>query len=228
MPFSFHNQDLSPHDQLTFWCLRQDNGQEWGQVPQWGQNRGQRQQELWVTPPQLSLLSSDHGLESDRSTVSTSSSVSSMSERSGGSRHPHHGRHPHKEPGGHVKINLPVFKEEDTKDAITYQSWCWDLIVYCHAGCWDHTLLPYTICSLQGYTGGASEKFGYGHYPGWHVLTILDKHYNNIKALDALHQELFLTMYGWKGDSIWLGSAFIKTPAYSHSILPRMLSLQTA
>ena len=29
-----------------------------------------------------------------------------------------------------MKINLPVFKDEDKKDAITYQSWCWDLTVY--------------------------------------------------------------------------------------------------
>ena len=31
--------------------------------------------------------------------------------------------------------NLPIFKDEDMKDAITYQSWRWDLTVYCHAGC---------------------------------------------------------------------------------------------
>ena len=34
-----------------------------------------------------------------------------------------------------MKINLPVFKDEDMKDAITYQSWCWDLMVYHHTGC---------------------------------------------------------------------------------------------
>ena len=54
-----------------------------------------------------------------------------------------------KEPGGHMKINLPVFKDEDKKDAITYQSWHWDLMMYYHAGCQDCTLLPYIICSLQ-------------------------------------------------------------------------------
>ena len=56
--------------------------------------------------------------------MGSSSSVASVSERSGGSRHPHHGWQPHRETGGHMKINLPVFKDEDTKDAITYQSWC--------------------------------------------------------------------------------------------------------
>ena len=26
-----------------------------------------------------------------------------------------------------MKINLPIFKDEDAKDAVTYQSWKWDL-----------------------------------------------------------------------------------------------------
>ena len=47
-----------------------------------------------------------------------------------------------------MKINLPVFKDEDTKDAVTYQSWRWDLMVYWCAGCRDHILLPYAIRSL--------------------------------------------------------------------------------
>ena len=50
-----------------------------------------------------------------------------------------------------MKINLPIFKDEDAKDAVTYQSWRWDLMVYQCAGCRDHTLLPYAIRSLQGY-----------------------------------------------------------------------------
>ena len=34
-----------------------------------------------------------------------------------------------------MKINLPVFKDKDAKDAVTYQGWRWDLTVYHHAGC---------------------------------------------------------------------------------------------
>ena len=41
-----------------------------------------------------------------------------------------------------MKINLPVFKDEDAKDAVTYQSWRWDLMVYQRAGCRDHTSYP--------------------------------------------------------------------------------------
>ena len=89
-----------------------------------------------------------------------------------------------------MKINLPIFKDKDTKDAITYQSWRWDLTVYCHAGCWDHTLLPYTIWSLQGYPGELVRSLGMDITLD-DVLTILDEHYNNIRELDALNQELF-------------------------------------
>ena len=89
-----------------------------------------------------------------------------------------------------MKINLPVFKDEDKKDAITYQNWHWELMVYHHAGCQDCTLLPYVICSLQGYPGELVRSSGTDITLDG-VLTILDEHYNNIKALDALNQELF-------------------------------------
>ena len=90
----------------------------------------------------------------------------------------------------HMKINLPIFKDEDAKDAVTYQSWRRDLMVYQHAGCRDHTLLPYAIRSLQGYSGELVWSSGTDITLD-DVLTILDKHYNNMKVLDALNQELF-------------------------------------
>ena len=89
-----------------------------------------------------------------------------------------------------MKINLPIFKDEDAKDAVTYQSWRWDLMVYRPAGCRDHTLLPYAIRSLQGYPGELVQSSGTDITLD-DVLTILDEHYNNVKALDALNQELF-------------------------------------
>ena len=89
-----------------------------------------------------------------------------------------------------MKINLPIFKDEDTKDAVTYQSWRWDLTVYRHAGCRDRTLLPYAIRSLQGYPGELVWSSGTDITLDA-VLTTLDEHYNNMKALDALNQELF-------------------------------------
>ena len=89
-----------------------------------------------------------------------------------------------------MKINLPIFKDEDAKDAVTYQSWRWDLAVYRHSGCRDHTLLPYAIRSLQGYLGELVRSSGTDITLD-NVLTVLDEHYNNVKALDALNQELF-------------------------------------
>ena len=89
-----------------------------------------------------------------------------------------------------MKINLPIFKDEDAKDAVTYQSWRWDLTVYRHAGCRDCTLLPYAIRSLQGYPGELVWSSS-THITLDNVLMILDEHYNNVKALDTLNQELF-------------------------------------
>ena len=74
----------------------------------------------------------------------------------------------------HMMINLPIFKDEDAKDAVTYQSWRWDLTVYRHAGCRDCTLLPYAIRSLQGYPGELVWSSG-----------------TDVEAIDALNQELF-------------------------------------
>ena len=89
-----------------------------------------------------------------------------------------------------MKINLPIFKDEDAKDAITYQSLGWDLTVYHCAGCQGHTLLPYTIWSLQGYPREVVQSLGMDITLD-NVLTILDEHFNNVKAPDALNQELF-------------------------------------
>ena len=85
---------------------------------------GQRQWDQWTAPPMSPLPSPDCGFESDWSSVLTSSSVSSRSDRSGGSRHSHCNHRCCRESRGHMKINLPIFKDEDTKDAVTYQSWC--------------------------------------------------------------------------------------------------------
>ena len=112
--------------------------------------------------------------------------MSSISDRSEGSWCSWQGRQ-HWEGGAHVKINLPVFKDED---AVTYQSWRWDLTVYWHVGCRDHTILLYAIQSLQGYPSELVRSSGTDIMLDG-TLTILDEHYNNVKALDALNQELF-------------------------------------
>ena len=115
--------------------------------------------------------------------------MSLLSDRSEGSQYFWRGRQCG-EARAHMKINSPVFKDEDAKDAVTYQSWRWDLMVHCSVGCQDHTLFPYTIWSLQGYPRELvwSSRMDITLD---HVLMILDEHYDNVKAQDALNQELF-------------------------------------
>ena len=154
-----------------------------------GQHCNRCRRDQWFLPPQSPSLSPDHGFESNRSLVLTAPSMSSHSDMSEGSLCPQRGRWCG-EAGAHMKINLPVFKDEDAKDAVTYQSWKWDLTVYPHVGCWDCTLLLYAIQPLQGYHGELVQNSRMAITLG-DVLTIFDEHYNNVKALDALNQELF-------------------------------------
>ena len=89
-----------------------------------------------------------------------------------------------------MKINIPVFKDEDAKDAVTYQNWRWDLTVCRCAGCRDCTLLSYAIRSLQGYPGELVWS-SVTDITLDDALMILDEHYNSVKVLDVLNQELF-------------------------------------
>ena len=56
--------------------------------------------------------------------------------------------------------------------------------------CRDHTLLPYAIRFLQSYPGEFVWSSGMDITLD-NVLKILDEHYNNVKVLDVLNQELF-------------------------------------
>ena len=130
-----------------------------------------------------------------------------------------------------MKIKLPVFKDEDMKDTITYQSWHWDSTVYCHAGFQDCTLLPYAIHSLQGYPGELVRSAGTDITLD-DVLTILDEHYNNVKALDALNQKLFQLCMGEKSTILDWGMCLLRqqqVPAASfpeHFLLDHVAELK--
>ena len=108
----------------------------------WECNRHWRDQR--PPSPQFPSPSLDCGFKSDQSSLSMASMMLSRSDRLDGSQHPRRGRW-HWEDGTPMKINLPVFKDKDAKDEVTYQSWRWDLTVYQCAGCRDCTLLPYAI-----------------------------------------------------------------------------------
>ena len=140
----------------------------------WDHNRCQRNQR--PPSPQFPSPSPDCGFKSNRSSLSMASSMSSRSHRSDRSWHSWWGRW-YQEDWAHMKINLPVFKDEDAKDAVTYQSWRWDLTVYWCAGCRDCTLLPYAIRSLQGYPDKLVQSSGMDITLD-DVMTIQNKHYN--------------------------------------------------
>ena len=75
-------------------------------------------------PPSPCFLSPspDCGFESNKSSLLMASSILSRSNRSDGSWYSQRGRW-HWEDGACMNINLPVFKDKDAKDAVTYQSW---------------------------------------------------------------------------------------------------------
>ena len=69
--------------------------------------------------------------------------------------------------------------------------------MYHYTGYQDSILLPYAFHSLQGYLGELVRS-SRTDITLDDVLTILGKHYNNVKTLDALNQELFQLCMGKK------------------------------
>ena len=127
--------------------------------PRHAPDHGQQSWDPLAIPILLMTPLPDPECESDGSLVSTYLLVSSWLSRSAGSRCSHH-VWCHQEPGGHMKINLPAFKDEELKDAIIYQSWNWDIMLHCQAWSQDFTHLHYIIHSLQGYPGELVRSSG--------------------------------------------------------------------
>ena len=82
--------------------------------------------------------------------------------------------------------------------------------------------LPYVICYLQDYLGELVRSLGMDITLD-DVLTILDEHYNNVKALDVLNQELFQLCMVIKRQ-YHTGGAPVETPPGSCCIIPGMFS----
>ena len=138
-PFRFDHSRGSPMRDASG-----DSGSNHQLSPCWpprGQDCNRCQRDQRPPSPHFPSPSPDHGF---RSSLSMASLISSRSDRSDRSQHSQRGRW-HQKDGAHMKLNLPVIKDEDAKDMVTYQSWRWDLMVYQHAGCRDHTLLPFAI-----------------------------------------------------------------------------------
>ena len=89
-----------------------------------------------------------------------------------------------------MKVNLPIFKDEKTKDAVTYCSWQWDMAIF-HQSQWDNQhLLPYVFSLLQGFLGNLAQSLGEDATLS-DDLQMLDEHYHVIMMFDALSKELY-------------------------------------
>ena len=117
-PFQFNPLRSSPPKDASGDC-----SSNYPLSPYWpsrGQEHNRHRRDQRPQSPQFPSPSPDHGFKSDRSSLLAMSSMVSRSDWSDGSRHSRWGRQHQKE--AHMKINLPIFKDEDAKDAVTYQS----------------------------------------------------------------------------------------------------------
>ena len=89
-----------------------------------------------------------------------------------------------------VKVNLPVFKDEKSKDAVTFWSWWWDVAIFHWCGWDDQHLLPHVFYSLQGFPGNLARSLGKDATLN-EIMQMLDKHYCVIMTFDALSKELY-------------------------------------
>ena len=87
-----------------------------------------------------------------------------------------------------VKVYLPIFKDEKTKDAVTYHSLRCDVAIFCCMGWDDQRLLPYVFWSLQGFSGDLARSLG-EDTTLTNILQMLDEHYGMV-MFDTLSKEL--------------------------------------
>ena len=84
-----------------------------------------------------------------------------------------------------VKVNLPIFKDEKTKDVA---------IFYC-SGWNDQHLLLYVLWSLQGFPGDLARSLG-EDATLTDILPTLDKHYGMVMTFNAPSKELYSLKQG--------------------------------
>ena len=97
--------------------------------------------------------------------------------------------------GQRVKVNLPIFKDEKTKDVVTYHSWWWDIVIFCCLAWDDQHLLLYDFHSLQGFLGDLASCLGEdASLPN--ILQMLDAHYGMVMMFDTLNKELYSLKQG--------------------------------
>ena len=94
-----------------------------------------------------------------------------------------------------MKVNLLIFKDEKTKDAVTYHSLWWDIAIFNCLG-WDvQYLLLYIFGSLQGFPGDFARSLG-KDATLTNVLQMLDEHYGVVMIFDTHNKELYSLKQG--------------------------------
>ena len=89
-----------------------------------------------------------------------------------------------------VKVNLPMFKDEKTKHAVTHHSWQWDVAILHCLGWDDQHLLPYVFRLLQGFLGDLARSLG-KDTTLTDLLWTLDEHFGMVMMFDALSNEFY-------------------------------------
>ena len=85
--------------------------------------------------------------------------------------------------GLRLKVNLPIFKDERTKDAVTYCSWQWDVAIFCCFWSW------------QGFSGDLARSLG-KDTTLTNMVQTLDEHYGMVMMFNGLRKELYSLKQG--------------------------------
>ena len=93
-----------------------------------------------------------------------------------------------------VKVNLFIFKDEKTKDAVTWHSWQWNIAIFCHSS-WDNQhLLPFVFWSLQGFLRGLASLGEDTTLNDIHQM--LDEQNGIVMMFDTLSKKLYSLKQG--------------------------------
>ena len=218
-PFRFYHGDEFPQEEhikdASFDHQSSHHRPQWGRDHDW-QQRNPRQ--VWPEPPSPSP---DHGFESDEVWYQQLHQY-------------HHNLTSQKAPSIPIMADI-TGKLEATWKSIYPSLKMWTQRMQSPTKVGDGSWLYTNMQGAQTVSSFPTPSIPYKSTPGElvkssrtditldDVLTILDKHYNNVKALDALNQELFQLWMGKKGDCIRLGCSFIKAPPYLGHFISRAL-----
>ena len=92
-------------------------------------------------------------------------------------------------------VQLPILKDEKSKDVVTYHSWWLDVTIFHWSGWDDQHLLPYIFHSLQGFPGNLAKSLGKDATLS-DILQKLDEHFGVVMIFNALSRELYSLKQG--------------------------------